>query len=74
VTEDSITLDLIEFWETWHNVGCDGTIKELSAKEMLLYNEAKNKLLVEHGKRRAAIKVEAMKISLYPFFRGGGWL
>jgi len=64
VTGDSMTLDLIEFWETWHDVGCDRTIKELSAKEMLLYNEAKNKLLVEHGKMRAAVEAEAVKIGL----------
>jgi len=57
-----MTLDLIEFWETWHDVGCDGTIKELSAKQMLLYNEAKNKLLVDHGKGRAALEAEAVKI------------
>jgi hypothetical protein len=56
--------DLIEFWETWHDVYCDGTIKELSAKEKLAYDEEKNKLLVEHDNNRAAIKAEAVKIGL----------
>lgn len=64
VTEDSITWDLIEFWETWHDVDYDGTIKELSAKENLLHDEAKNKLFTEHEKKRAAIEAEAVKIGL----------
>ncbi|PMD43676.1 hypothetical protein L207DRAFT_631740 [Hyaloscypha variabilis F] len=64
VTEDSMSWDLIEFWETWHDVDCDGTVKELSAKEKLIYNEEKNKLLVEHEKKRAAIEAEAVKIGL----------
>lgn len=62
VTEDSITWDLIEFWETWHDVDYDGTIAELSAKEKLSYDE-KNKLLIEHEKK-AAIEAEAIKIGL----------
>lgn len=64
VTEDSMTWDLIEFWETWHDVDCDGTIRELSAKEEFLYNMEKNKLFVEHEKKRAAIETEAVKIGL----------
>jgi len=64
VTEDSMTWDLIEFWETWHDVDYDGTIKELSAKEKLSHDEAKNKLFVEHEKKRAAIEAEAVKIGL----------
>ena len=64
VTEDSITWDLIELWETWNDADWDGTIKELSAKEELLNNEAENKLLAEHGKKKAAIEAEAVKIGL----------
>lgn len=64
VTEDRMTWDLIEFWETWHDVDYDGTIKELSVKEKLSYNEKKKKLLVEHEKKRAAIEAEAVKIGL----------
>ena len=64
MTEDSMTWDLIEFWETWHDVDRDGTIKELSAKENLSYDMEKNKLLVEHEKKRAAIEAEAVKIGL----------
>ena len=64
MTEDSMTWDLIEFWETWHDVNCDGIIKELSAKEKLAYNKAKNKLLAEHEKKRADIESEAVKIGL----------
>ncbi len=48
----------------WHDVDYDGTIKELSAKEKLSYDEEKNKLLVEHEKKRAAIEAEAVKIGL----------
>ncbi|KAK5458522.1 hypothetical protein LTR55_012003, partial [Exophiala xenobiotica] len=33
VIQDSMTWDLIDFWETWHDVDRDGTIKELSATE-----------------------------------------
>ncbi len=62
--EDSMTSDLIEFWETWHGVDYDGTIKELSVKEKLLYDEQKSKLLAEHEKKKAAIEVEAVKIGL----------
>jgi hypothetical protein len=59
-----MTWDLIEFWDTWHDADCDGTIKELSAEEKLSYDEAKDKLLVEHEKKRAAIEAEAVKIGL----------
>jgi len=64
VIEDSMTWNLIEFWETWHDVDCDGAIKELSAKEKLLYDKEKKKLLVEHEKKRADIEAEAVKIGL----------
>ncbi|CAF9915430.1 MAG: hypothetical protein ALECFALPRED_010194 [Alectoria fallacina] len=64
VTDDSMTEGLIEFWETWHDVDYDGTIKELSAEEKLLYDEEKNKLLVGHEKKRTAIEAEAVKIGL----------
>ena len=42
----------------------DGTIKELSTKEKVSYAEERNKLLVEHKKKRAAIEAEAVKIGL----------
>ncbi|KFZ03536.1 hypothetical protein V502_10865 [Pseudogymnoascus sp. VKM F-4520 (FW-2644)] len=64
VTEDSIAWELIEFWETWHDVDCDGITKELSAKERFLYDRAKNKLLAGHEKLSAAIEAEAVKIGL----------
>jgi hypothetical protein len=59
-----MTLDLFEFCETWHDIGSDRTIKELSAKEMLSYNEEKNNLLVEHERKRAAIEAKAVEIGL----------
>ena len=55
---------MIEFWEAWHDVDYDGTIKELSAKEKQLHDEAKNKLFTEHEKKRAAIEAKAVKIGL----------
>ena len=64
VTEDSMTWDLVEFWETWHDVDYDGTIEELSAKERLSYDEEKNKLLIGHEKKRVAIEAEAINIGL----------
>jgi len=64
MTEDRMTWDLNEFWETWHKVDYDGTIKELSAEETLLYDKAKNKLLVEHERKRAAIEAKAVEIGL----------
>lgn len=64
MTEDSIAWDLIEFWETWQDVDYNGIIKELSAKEKLSYDKARNKLLVEYEKKRAAIEAEAIKIGL----------
>ena len=64
MTEDSMTSDLIELWETWHDVDYDGTIKELPVKEKLLYDEQKSKLLAEHEKKKAAIEAEAVEIGL----------
>ncbi|KAF4625595.1 hypothetical protein G7Y89_g12571 [Cudoniella acicularis] len=64
ITEDRITWDLIEFWETWHDVDCDGTVKELSAKEELAYDKARNNLSVKHEIERAAIEAEAVKLGL----------
>ena len=64
LTEDSMTRDLFELWETWHDVDYDGTIKELSVKEKLSYDEQKSKLLAEHEKTKAAIEVEAVEIGL----------
>lgn len=69
MTEDSITWDLIEFWETWHDVDCDGTIIELSAKGKLAYDKARNRLLVKHENKRAAIEAEAVRITCVPLLR-----
>ena len=44
VTEDSMAWELNEFWETWLDVDCDGTFKDLSAKEKLSRDRAENKL------------------------------
>lgn len=64
VTEDSMAWDLIDFCETWHDVDRDGKTKELSMKERISYNEAKNHLLVKHEMKRAAIEAEAVKMGL----------
>ena len=64
LTEDSMTWDLIEFWETWHDVDYDGTIKELSMKEKLSYDEQRSTLLAEHEKKKAVIEAEAVEIGL----------
>ncbi|PVH69014.1 hypothetical protein DL98DRAFT_599025 [Cadophora sp. DSE1049] len=58
-----MTWNLIELWETWYDINGDGAVKELSAKEKLLYNEEKKKLLVEYKKKRADIEAEAVKIA-----------
>lgn len=63
-TEDSMTWDLIELWETWHDVNWDGTIKKLSETERLLYDKEKDKLLVQHEKKKAAIGAKAVEIGL----------
>jgi hypothetical protein len=62
--EDSMTWNLIEFWETWHDVDYDRVVQELSAKEKLLYDKERKKLLAEHEKKRADIEAEAIKIGL----------
>jgi len=64
VTEDSMTEELIECWETWHLVNCDATFIQLSAKEQLSYDAAKNKVLIEHAKKKALIEREAVRIGL----------
>ncbi|KAM0797760.1 hypothetical protein BDR22DRAFT_862258 [Usnea florida] len=64
VMEDSITWDLIDFWEAWHDVDNDGTINELSAKGKLSYDEEKNNLLVRHEEKRAFIEAKAVEIGL----------
>jgi hypothetical protein len=64
VTEDSMRWDLIEFWETWHDVDWDGTIIELSAIEQIIYDEVENNLLAEHERKRANIEAEAVKLGL----------
>ena len=64
VIEDRISWDLIRFWEIWDDVDYDGTVKELSAKNNLSYDEQKKKLLVEHEKKRADIEAEAVMIGL----------
>jgi hypothetical protein len=62
--EDSMTWNLIEFWETWYDIDSNGVVRELSANEKLLYDKEKKKLLVEYEKKRADIKAEAIKIGL----------
>jgi hypothetical protein len=62
--EDSMTWDLIEFWETWRDFDSDGGIHWLSLKEELSYSKAKNKLFAEHEKKRLVIEVEALKLGL----------
>jgi hypothetical protein len=64
VMEDGIAWDLIEFWETWHDVGYGETTREISEKEKLLYDEARNKLLAKHEKIRATVEAKAMMIGL----------
>ena len=56
--------DLVDFWETWHDVGHDGTIGMLSARDQLSYDEEKNKRLVRHEETRAVIEAEAVRIGL----------
>ena len=62
--EDGIAWDLIEFWETWHHVGYGGTTREISEKEKLLYDKARNKLLAKHEKIRATVEAKAVIIGL----------
>lgn len=62
--EDNIIDDLTEFWETWHEIDCDGTIKKLSTKEHSAYVVAKEKLLAEHERMRVAVEAEAVEIGL----------
>jgi hypothetical protein len=62
--EDGIAWDLIEFWETWHDVGYGETTREISEKEKLLYDEARNKLLAKHEKIRATVEAKAVMIGL----------
>jgi hypothetical protein len=64
VMEESMPWNLIEFWETWHDVDCDRVVRELSTKEKLLYDKEKKKLLIEHEKKMADIEAEAVKIGL----------
>ena len=59
--EDGITWDLIEFWETR---GYGKTTREISEKEKLLYDEARNKLLAKHEKIRATVEAKAVMIGL----------
>lgn len=56
--------DLMEPWETWHNIDFNGIVKTPSAKEMFSYNKRKSKLLAGHKKKRAAIEAEAMKLGV----------
>jgi hypothetical protein len=55
---------LIEFWETWHDVGYHETTGEISGKEKLLYDKARNKLLAKHEKIKATVEAEAVKKGL----------
>jgi hypothetical protein len=52
--EDGMAWDQIEFWETWHDVGCGETIREISEKEKLLYDKTRNELSAKHEKIKAA--------------------
>lgn len=61
--EDGIAWDLIEFWETWHDVGYGGP-RKISEKEKLFYDEARNKLLAKHEKIRATVEAKAVMIGL----------
>jgi hypothetical protein len=62
--QEDITWDLIEFWETWDDVGYHETTGEISRKEKLLYDKAQSKLLAKHEKIRATVEAEAVKIGL----------
>lgn len=62
--EDGIPWDMIEFWETRHDVGSGETTREISEKEKLLFDEARNKLLAKHEKIRATVEAKAMMIGL----------
>ncbi|KFX88766.1 hypothetical protein O988_08912 [Pseudogymnoascus sp. VKM F-3808] len=64
IIEDAILWELVEFWETWYDIDEDGLIIVLSAKEIVLYERAKNKLLDKHEKMWAAIEPEAVKLGL----------
>jgi hypothetical protein len=64
VAEDGMIWELIELWETWHDIDCDGTTKPLSAEEKLSYDDEKNKILLKHQEKRAAIEAEAVTIGL----------
>jgi hypothetical protein len=56
--------DEIEFWETWHDVDCDETIREISEKEKVLYDKTRNELSAKHEEIRAAIEAEAVIMGL----------
>jgi hypothetical protein len=56
--------DQIESWETWHDVGYGETSREISEKEKLLYEKARNELSAKHEKVRVAIEAEAVTIGL----------
>jgi hypothetical protein len=64
VIEESIIWGLIEFWETWHNVDCNGTFREISEKEKLLHDKIQNQLSVKHEEMRAAVEAKAVRIGL----------
>ena len=64
VTEDSMIWDLIEFWETWHELDYDGTVVELCTGGKPLHDLARKKLSIKHDENRAAIEKEAVKIGL----------
>ncbi|KAL2060620.1 hypothetical protein VTL71DRAFT_9261 [Oculimacula yallundae] len=58
--EDGMIWDLIECWETWHNVDSDVEIGELSAEEEHQYCKERDKLFVEHERKKIALEREAM--------------
>ena len=63
-TEESMTWDLIEFSQTWHNLGCEEATKELSVKEKLLYDKEMNRIRAEYDRKRKEIEARAIELGL----------
>jgi hypothetical protein len=56
--EERIAWDLIDFWETWHDLE---TLGEMST---LLYKEKRDQLLAKHKGIRADVEAEALRLGL----------
>ena len=58
VTEDSMTEDLIEFWQTWHGCAYDErtTVEELSAEEKSSFDKVKTTFWLSIRRRRRLLK------------------